>query len=186
MPFTPAEARNHKKDLTDAEASKWSDIANSVYSRCMAEKDNDSECAGMAIRVASAQINQSRKSAEAGGGHTHPHADGEGQHTHPERGCETASGQHSHRGDEGLDGSGHEHPGEIAFGGMHRPEGSGAHYHEVAGTSGDKTAANMVYEALYKRHEQFGVRVAAKRAGAMWLAMMRKQGGSGAKTTLQS
>ena len=175
MPFTPAEARNHKKDITDAEAKTWAAIANSVYARCMADKGEDSRCAGMAIRVASDRVNQARKSADAGGGHTHPHADGEGQHTHPERGCDVTSGAHSHRND-GLDGSGHDHPGDIAFGGMHRPDGDGAHYHEMMGgeTPGDRKSADTIYAALYKRHEHFGLRIAAKRAGAMWLAMMRK------------
>lgn len=78
MPWTSEQARQHKKDLTDAEAKTWAKIANAERSRCLSKKEGDeSHCDGQAIRVAGAAINNARKKATASEVTTNaPHGEG--------------------------------------------------------------------------------------------------------------
>ena len=55
MPWTPKDAEKHKKDLTDAQKKRWSKIANSVLSSCLADDGGQKECEGRAVRIANAK-----------------------------------------------------------------------------------------------------------------------------------
>lgn len=68
MPWTPAEAKTHKGDLTDKEAQTWARIANEAHARCIKGGESAKVCDGRAIRIASAAINQARKAIGDGQG----------------------------------------------------------------------------------------------------------------------
>lgn len=58
MPWSSKDAHKHKKGLTDKQAKKWAEIANSVYNQC--KKDNGKDCAGKAVRVANSKVSESK------------------------------------------------------------------------------------------------------------------------------
>ena len=62
MPWTPAEAKQKKSDLTGAEAKTWAKIANSAYDRCVSDGGDDAKCAPKAIRIANSAVNKQRDS----------------------------------------------------------------------------------------------------------------------------
>ncbi len=64
MPWTAAQAKQKKKDLTDAEAEKWAKIANSVLSECLSGGGNQEDCEANAIMTANSAINKARNSKE--------------------------------------------------------------------------------------------------------------------------
>jgi hypothetical protein len=57
MPWTPEDAKRHKKGLTPKQAQQWSKVANSALSRCHAAGESD--CDGKAIRIANAAVDKS-------------------------------------------------------------------------------------------------------------------------------
>jgi len=57
MPWTPSEAHNFKEGLTEAQAEKWAEIANSYLENC--DKDQET-CEAEAIQTANSQVGDSK------------------------------------------------------------------------------------------------------------------------------
>jgi hypothetical protein len=58
MPWSSKDAHKYKKGLTEKQAKKWAEIANSVYKQC--RKDNGKDCAAKAVRVANSKVGESK------------------------------------------------------------------------------------------------------------------------------
>lgn len=64
MPWTAAQAKDHKKGLTPTQAQAWAKIANHALSDCASK--NGSDCEGRAIRIANAAVDKVGKATEQG------------------------------------------------------------------------------------------------------------------------
>lgn len=56
MPWTAADAHDHKKGLTPAQATRWAKIANSALAACLKNGGSDATCAPKAIRQANGVV----------------------------------------------------------------------------------------------------------------------------------
>jgi hypothetical protein len=60
MPWTPADAKSHKKGLSPAGEKKWAKIANSARAKCIADGGSEKVCDASAIRIANSQTKESK------------------------------------------------------------------------------------------------------------------------------
>lgn len=56
MPWTAADAHDHKKGLTSAQATRWAKIANAALAACLHQGGSDATCAPQAIRQANGTV----------------------------------------------------------------------------------------------------------------------------------
>ena len=64
MPWTAADAKEKKSDLTDKEAEVWARIANDALKRCQGKGGDTSGCEASAIRIAHSTINKIRSKSK--------------------------------------------------------------------------------------------------------------------------
>jgi hypothetical protein len=56
MPWTPSDAKRHKKNLSPKQARMWAHVANSALSTCLKRGRSRSHCEGVAVRSANAAV----------------------------------------------------------------------------------------------------------------------------------
>jgi hypothetical protein len=56
LPWTPADARRHKRGLSAKQARQWAHVANSMLKSCMDRGGSQSRCEGRAVRAANAAV----------------------------------------------------------------------------------------------------------------------------------
>jgi len=62
MPWTAADAKEHKEGLTEKQAKQWARIANSVLKRCLAKGGDEETCATSAIKQANGAVMNANES----------------------------------------------------------------------------------------------------------------------------
>jgi hypothetical protein len=62
MPWTPDDAKRHKKGLTPKQARQWSKVANSALAAC--QDAGESDCEGRAIRQANSVVSKDMETAD--------------------------------------------------------------------------------------------------------------------------
>lgn len=65
MPWTPADAKKHKKGLSPKQARQWSHVANSALAACLARGGSQSSCEGSAIRQANSVVGHTAQTTHA-------------------------------------------------------------------------------------------------------------------------
>ena len=56
MPWTPADARRHKKGLSSKQARQWAHVANAMLQRCLSRGGSPSRCEASAVRAANSAV----------------------------------------------------------------------------------------------------------------------------------
>lgn len=64
MPWTPADAKRHKKGLSPKQARQWAAVANSVQKACLADGGSAAECDAKAIRQANGVVGPPARHAQ--------------------------------------------------------------------------------------------------------------------------
>lgn len=65
VPWTPADAKRHKKGLSPKQARQWAHIANAALAACLARGGSQSSCEGSAVRQANGAVGTPARATQA-------------------------------------------------------------------------------------------------------------------------